>query len=271
MFHNQFIVTPGYEALQQDKAYVDLSARGRIKVTGEDRARLLHALTTNHIKQMKPSEEVYAFFLTAQGRILSDAHIICYDDHFLLDVEPEVRESLLKHIDHYIIADDVTLEDVTEQTFALVAAGKRIYGDVADRPTLALTEATTEDARTFRVENFHPRFGDDIMVTTLPQETGLSAALHFSKGCYIGQEIVERIRSRGHVNRMLTGLSIDGSTLPSPGTKVFFDGTEAGQITSAVDSPRFGIRAIAMLRTQASKPGTTVQVVGVSALVSAVS
>ncbi|MDE3195811.1 MAG: folate-binding protein, partial [Acidobacteriota bacterium] len=103
----------------------DLSARGRIRVTGEDRARLLHAMTTNHIQQMRPGDGVYAFFLNAQGRILADAYILCFADHFLLDTEPRTRGPLYEHLDKFIIADDVTLEDVTEQTFCLAVEGPR--------------------------------------------------------------------------------------------------------------------------------------------------
>ena len=64
-----------YEALRSEAAWIDLSSRGKIRVTGEDRARLLHAMTTNHISGMQPGEGLYAFFLNAQGRILADAFI----------------------------------------------------------------------------------------------------------------------------------------------------------------------------------------------------
>src|SRR5579871_2058159 len=103
-------MTPGHEALLNSAALVDLSPRGRIRVTGEDRARLLHAMTTNHVQQMKPGDGLYTFFLNAQGRILADSYILCFGDHFLLDTEPETRESVFQHLDHYIIADDVSLE-----------------------------------------------------------------------------------------------------------------------------------------------------------------
>jgi folate-binding protein YgfZ len=275
MSDNQFIVTSGYRALEENQAYVDVSERGRIRVTGEDRARLLHALTTNHVQQMKPGEELYAFFLTAQGRIVSDVHVTCGEDHFLLDVEPEVRETLVKHIDHYIIADDVTLEDVTGKTFALMAGGKRVYGDLAAKEDtiakLGLLQASADDARIFRIERFHPRFGEDFTSTTLPQETGLAYALHFNKGCYLGQEIVERIRSRGHVNRQLVGLTVENDANLEVGSKVDQDGTEIGRITSWTRHPESGSRAIAMLRVQAAQPGAVVQVEGVNARVSAVS
>src|SRR5580704_1650150 len=92
---------------------------------GEDRARLLHAMTTNHVQQMKPGDGIYAFFLNAQGRILADAYLLCFEDHFLVDTEPETRHKLYEHIDHYVIADDVTLDDVTEQTFCYGLEGPK--------------------------------------------------------------------------------------------------------------------------------------------------
>src|SRR5580698_8235280 len=117
--------TAGYEALTTSAALLDLSRRGRIRLTGEDRARLLHAMTTNHVQQMKPGDGIYAFFLNAQGRILADAYVLCFEDHFLLDTAPETREALYQHLDQYIIADDVTLEDVTEQTFSFGIEGPK--------------------------------------------------------------------------------------------------------------------------------------------------
>ena len=106
----------GYKALRESAAWIDLSARGKICVNGDDRARLLHAITTNHIQQLTPGTGCYVFFLNAQGRVLADANILCREDHLLIDTEPEVRERIYAHLDHYIIADDVTLEDMTART-----------------------------------------------------------------------------------------------------------------------------------------------------------
>ncbi len=125
-------MTPGYESLTTGAAFIDLSRRGRIRVTGEDRTRLLHAMTTNHVQQMKPGDGIYVFFLNAQGRILADALVLCFEDHFLLDTAPETRRPLYEHLDHYIIADDVTLADVTEQTFSFGLEGPKAI-DVAAR------------------------------------------------------------------------------------------------------------------------------------------
>ena len=83
-------------------------------------------------------------------------------------------------------------------------------------------------------------FGADFGEREIPNEAGIEAThLSFTKGCYTGQEIVERVRSRGHVNRKLTGLAFD-SGVPAPGSALTADGAEAGSVTSAVFSPRAG-------------------------------
>jgi folate-binding protein YgfZ len=81
-----------------------------------------------------------------------------------------------------------------------------------------------------------PRYGQDIRERDLPQETSQERALHFSKGCYVGQEIVERIRSRGAVHRKFAGFEVDGP-LPGLGIKVQADGKDVGEITSAASLP----------------------------------
>src|SRR5579862_5203123 len=121
-------MTPGYEALHAGASWLDLSARGRIYAAGEDRARLLHAMVTNHIEQLKPGDGCYAFFLNAQGRILADANILCFEDHLLLDTEPETRGKLMEHLDRYIIADDVALEDVTDALSTVAVEGPEAGG-----------------------------------------------------------------------------------------------------------------------------------------------
>src|SRR6266852_2507053 len=114
---------PGYQALRETVAYIDLSTRGRIFATGEDRVRLLHAMTTNHIEQLQPGQGCYVFFLNAQGRILADANVFILPDRILLDVEPELRQKLYQHLDKFIIADDVTLEDASESLTAMCFQG----------------------------------------------------------------------------------------------------------------------------------------------------
>jgi folate-binding protein YgfZ len=89
---------------------------------------------------------------------------------------------------------------------------------------------------TFRVLCGIPKIGADIRERTLPQETAQDRALHFNKGCYIGQEIVERIRAQGQVNRKLMRVDLEGETIPERGAKTTVGVNEA-EIMSAVFSP----------------------------------
>src|SRR5581483_3146280 len=103
----------GYEALRSAAAWIDFQDRGKIRVTGEDRARLLHAMSTNDVQHLAPHQGLYAFFLSAVGRILADAYIYNLGDSLFLDTEPETAAKLSEHLDKYIIADDATLENET--------------------------------------------------------------------------------------------------------------------------------------------------------------
>jgi aminomethyltransferase len=286
----------GYEPLRSAAAWLDLSERGKIKLTGEDRARLLHAMTTNHIQQLTPGTGCYAFFLNDKGRILSDANILCRPDHFLLDLEPEAREKIYQHLDHFIIADDVTLEDATPQLATIAVEGPKaaevlqtagapipeaeystiewgsrvvarlnstgslgffVFVPVAKKSDLVAqieaAGAVAADAEAFRVvrlEHGKARYGEDIGERFLAQEANQPHALHFSKGCYLGQEIVERVRSRGQIHRVLMPLVLDTKTPPQPGVKLETGDGKAAEITSADYSPALDkVVALAYVRT----------------------
>ena len=115
--------------------------------------------------------------------------------------------------------------DVEKAHQALVKAGAKPVGTAA----LDL----------LRIASGIPRYGIDIRERDLPQETEQDRALNFSKGCYVGQEIVERIRSRGQVRRKFTGFEVQGP-LPAAGSKIQADGKEIGEITSAASLPLAG-------------------------------
>jgi folate-binding protein YgfZ len=274
-------MTEGYDALRQGAAWLDLDARGRIVARGRDRARLLHAITSNEVKKMVPGDSCYAFLLNPQGRIQADLHLLCRADHFLIDTDPGLREKVQQHIRRYIIADQVELEDVSARTASIGVEGPRaaelklapgdytiapftvtgqpgyrIYCPAESKPaliaqleSLGAHAAGADDARGVRIENGKPLYGEDIRDTTLPQETQQMQAISFTKGCYLGQEIVERIRAQGRVNKKLERLELEGSEPPAPSMKLQVDGRDA-EITSSVYSPHFGkVIALAYVRT----------------------
>jgi tRNA-modifying protein YgfZ len=292
----------GYEGLHSHAAWIDVSDRGKIRVTGEDRARLLHAMSTNDINNLPSGQGLYAFFLNDKGRILADAYIYNLGNALFLDTEPETGEKLRDHLDRYIIADDAELSDETNAWAAIGLAGPnsfelaselgiplpesnygilgwtrgfvirlqsiRVFVHVEAKQEFVsrlesanIPQASPEEARIVRIENGIPRYGEEISERYLVQETGVTHAVHFNKGCYLGQEIVERVRSRGQVHRVLRSVRIESTHPPAPGTKLSVGGKDVAEIASAVYSPTFGaVAALAYVRTEAaqSKPDLVV-------------
>ncbi|HST12078.1 MAG TPA: glycine cleavage T C-terminal barrel domain-containing protein [Terriglobales bacterium] len=122
----------------------------------------------------------------------------------------------------------------------------------------------------YRIALGVPRYGQDIRERDLPQETEQARALNFNKGCYVGQEIVERIRSRGNVHRKFTGFKIDGAA-PAPGTKIQAQAKDIGEVTSsAVISTLAGDQTLALgyLRREFATPGKELEIAGAHAIVS---
>lgn len=297
----------GYEALRQSAAWIDLSTRGKIRVTGKDRARFLHAMSTNDVKNLALGNGLYAFFLDNKGRILVDTYIYNFGESLFLDTEPETGGKLRDHLNKYIIADDVHLRDETSEWAAIglegptsIAAavelgvsapdneyairdygsgfaahvastgaqGIRIFLPTAEKDQFihrlnaaGIPQADAEEARTVRIENGRPRYGEEISDRYLVHETQVMHAVHFNKGCYLGQEIVERVRSRGQVHRLLTPIRIQTDTAPAPGTKLLANGETVAEIASAAFSPALGeVAALAYVRSHAvqNKPEMTV-------------
>jgi folate-binding protein YgfZ len=130
---------------------------------------------------------------------------------------------------------------------ALVGAGARPLG--------------LEASEALRVEAGEPLYGHDVDETVIFPELRLDPFVSYTKGCYVGQEVVARVKYRGHVNRALAGLLIEGDRVPPPGSRLLADDREIGRVTSSVHSPALG-RPIALgyVRREQLEPGTAVMV-----------
>jgi folate-binding protein YgfZ len=116
---------------------------------------------------------------------------------------------------------------------------------------------SSEALEVLRVEAGIPRFGRDFGPENFPQETGAEEAVSYTKGCYLGQEVVARIHYRGGVQKTLRGLVFEEGSAPRPGTPLLFEGREAGTATTVVDSIALGRPAgLAILHRRAAEPGT---------------
>jgi folate-binding protein YgfZ len=145
----------------------------------------------------------------------------------------------------------------------LIAAAKQTGGLVARKQSGGGRVCGWQAFETARIEAGIPRFGVDMDETNLPLECGNeSRAISYKKGCYIGQEVINRIHSFGHVNKELRGLHLAdpasaGLPLPKRGDKLFRDGKEAGYVTSAVKSPLLNVDiALGYVRREANQIGT---------------
>jgi folate-binding protein YgfZ len=124
-------------------------------------------------------------------------------------------------------------------------------------PTYDMLPCGTAALETLRIEAGIPRYGAELGEETLLLEANLTNAVSFTKGCYIGQEIVERSRSRGHVNWKLVGIITSAPDPPSPGAKLILEGKEVGEVTSSCASPTLQKTiALAYVRREVAEPGT---------------
>jgi folate-binding protein YgfZ len=270
-------------------AVYDMGFRARISLTGSDRVRWLNGMVTNNIRDLSPERGVYAFLLNPQGHILGDMYAYNRGESLIVDTDRSQVDKILATFDHYIIMDDVEVNNLSEQLTAigvtgpkartvLIAAGitipatqalqvftpqcacqcdclecTMIRAEDSPRETYEIwlaakdvsrlwhalvaagaTPAGSEALEMRRIVAGIPLYGVDIRERDLPQETEQARALNFSKGCYIGQEIVERIRSRGSVHRSFTGFASPTSGMITRGAKVFSAEKEVGEVTSAI-------------------------------------
>ena len=147
------------------------------------------------------------------------------------------------------------------ESYEIWASPSRVE-ELAPRLIEAVAASVSPEAlELLRIASGIPKYGVDIREKDLPQETEQARALNFNKGCYIGQEIVERIRSRGSVHRKFTGFTVQGP-LPAPGNKIELDGKEVGEVTSSALLPandgEHGV-ALGYIRREQAAPGKTLR------------
>jgi folate-binding protein YgfZ len=160
-------------------------------------------------------------------------------------------------------------EDTQREAYETWLAPKDIFKTWQALIAAGAVPVGSEAVEMQRIANGVPLYGVDIRERDLPQETEQARALNFNKGCYIGQEIVERIRSRGNVHRKFSGFLIDGRAEIARGTRIISGEKEVGEITSAAIIPATPEQIIALgyIRREAGAPGREVMIDGHKATV----
>src|SRR5213596_3990870 len=251
--------------------FLDLSERAKFRITGTDRLRFLNGQITNDLRIVSETVAIEACVLNAKGKMDSHIFVGALGESFLVDAETGVREKLRARLERYIIADDVEIQDVTNQfslfhvlspesptakDSRLVSArrfteqGCDIWSDRAHHDALLQQLSSTfapldsAAANIMRIEQGIPQWGSELTEEIIPIEANLEQrTIDYQKGCYIGQEVISRIKMSGQTNKRLCGLISLNNTPLQPGMKLVApsaSGKEAGWITSATRSQRVG-------------------------------
>ncbi len=253
--------------------------------TGPDAVRFLNDLISQEIGDAEPGEVRRSFLLTPQGKLDHMFWVLRGDDEIGLVVDAGRGQALTTALTRYRIRVQVEIEPVEGGVWLVVGpidqdrgrwSGDRsslvadvswsnlprslVVGDKPDRPQLE-----AEAYELLRIEAGEPLIGVDVTDSTIPQETGLVAeSISFNKGCFLGQELVARLDSRGgRVNHHLRILRFEGGK-PDVGTEVVKDGAPVGVLTSAAQ----GV-GLSLLR-RGVEPGDMVTADGQEAVVEAV-
>ncbi|MDQ3784779.1 MAG: hypothetical protein M3360_07880 [Actinomycetota bacterium] len=257
------------------ECWADRSERGKLAVSGPQRAWFLHQVLTQAFEDIAPGEARDTAMITSHGRMTGFLETIATDDAILCHFEPELRDILPETMARYVFATQVEIRDVTGDWGLILAVGDkalqaarrecpgalahptRSFGATASylwtpRPEVealvgalrraGVAEGSEVELEALRITRGTPRWGRDMGPKTIPQEAGIEdRAVHFDKGCYLGQEAMAKIHFRGKVNRKLFRLKSAGTL--RPGAEVMSGDGKVGMVTSAV-----GGRAFALLR-----------------------
>jgi len=242
---------------------VDRSPWGLVAVHGPDATSYLQSLISQDLDPVEVGRSVRSLLLTPQGKLDAEFRALrAGDEEWWLDTEAVDAPRLAESLQRFRIRVKAEIEDRTAETgmatlvgtsdidvpgslHALpTAAGVDVVGAIGEVRVLLETldatvhRATAAEFEAFRIEAGVPRYGVDIDAKTIPQEAFLERnAIAFTKGCFLGQELVARIDSRGHVNRHLRRIAIDGATVPPAGASVVVDDRDVGTITSVAAVP----------------------------------
>ena len=239
-------------------------SRGLVSVRGSEAVQFLDGLISNEVKNLEDGAQMLAAFPDAKGRLIAVVRVTRHAEQFLFETEEATRQKVFDNLFRFTMAGDFFVEDLSA-TYRFVRVFDRSFIPITtpfvefDMPYGTDYFVHEEDAfdfvselkyrdpaeisddlfETLRIELGIPLYGVDMDETTIVPEIGLDGLISYTKGCYIGQEIIARIHFRGHVAKKLTGICAPEETRLEKSAKLeTADGKNAGWITSVTISPK---------------------------------
>lgn len=271
--------------------------RGLIAVWGNEAVQFLNGLITNDVAKLEEGSQMLAAFPNAQGRLIAVVNVMRTGERFLFETEEATHPALHQNLFRFTFAGDFFVEDLSlnYRYYNLVGdfdkpVDSLVFDGRGSRGVFVPNESVEAFGRSLsasgaaliskdvyevmRIESGVPLFGIDMDESTIVPELGLDGLISYSKGCYIGQEIIARIHFRGHVAKQLQGLIVSGPSASegtiSGGTELVSpEGKSAGRITSVTFSPALEKTiALAYVRYDYLAEGTTLSASGLPVTVS---
>ena len=269
------IVELEYASIQKSCGVFDAACRGTIKVKGGDCFDFIERLSTQKFDNFIQGDSLLAFFVNRQGKIVADTIIHHHEDCVLIDVDITVVDALIEHLSKYAVMEDIQIQDITSDFHWLWLIGpdaikwsdetasftlpmaflgvecKALFVNAANASQLWET-LIASDMRPIgwyainmsRVENRAVMFLIDFDTSSLPHESSaIDSRVSFSKGCYLGQEVIARMHSLGKPKRSLVSLKIKSDVLPIAGSQLWSEknahDSPIGVVTSSAISPKY--------------------------------
>ena len=261
-------------ALEAGTAWADLSHHNIIAVSGVDRLKWLHDLTTQFVSDLQPGVWMANMILDAKGHVEFQFNVVDDGSTTFLVLDPGYSEQLIEYLTKMKFMLRVDVKDASNEFAVLRAPGKpnEIGGPFALVPRSEVeemkktfggvaTQVGTWALDAERVAAHRPRIGFETDHKSIPNELGvLNGAVHMNKGCYRGQETVAKVFNLGQPPRRLVLLHLDGSmvAMPEHGAKVFLEDKEVGFIGSLARHYELGPIALAVVKRNVALDATLI-------------
>jgi folate-binding protein YgfZ len=277
-----------------------------LRINGSDAANFLQGQFTNDLRAPSAKAGVYGLWLNVKGKVVADSFVVpgAAADEFWVGSYFSMATAIRERLEGFVIADDVVIEEVTGAWSAVTIVGDGSWATLTEEPRegvvfrgrrgrtesaewifpashrevvraqlAGLVELSTDEMARRRIEAGIPAVPADLGLGDLPVEGGLEAdAISYTKGCYLGQEVMARLKSMGQVRRRLVRVAFAGEKSPALPAPLFLAARQVGELRSFAPDGAGGLVGLAMVSLLHVAPGaqlafapdspTTITVIG---------